>query len=155
MSVCSKCVGLTLRLEGLLQESEGSSVLITKLGNNNGGCTDNLSWVSVLVDLAKTGPFTELLLVGNEDKWNTLLLGESLDELLVCWLIAALGEEDHLTVSGLESLGDLMETSDEGSVSASALQHFLDRGGGSEFFGSSDLSGHYLKLAELGVIEQF
>jgi hypothetical protein len=35
-------------------------------------------------------------------------------------------------------------------VSASTLQHFLDRGGGSEFFGSSDLSGHYLRLSELG-----
>lgn len=140
------CLHLMLYLlQGLLEEGQRSGVLITEVGDNNRRSTNDLSGVSVLVNLAETSPLTELLLVGDHDEGNSLLLGQSLDELLVCWLVAALRQEDQLGVSGLESLGDLMETSDEGSTTACVLQHFLDRRSGGYFL-SGDLSGHYFRL---------
>ena len=134
-----------LLAERLLQESQRGGVLIAEGADNNRRGLDNLPGVSVLVDLAETSHLTELLLVGNQDKGDTLLLSEGLDELLVGGLIAVLGQEDQLGVSGLDGLGNLMETSDEGSTTAGVLQHFLDRRSSGDFL-SDDLSGHYFQL---------
>ena len=141
-------------LDGLSEEGQRGGVLITEVGDNNRGSTDNLSGVSVLVHLAETSPLSELLLVRDHDERDSILLSEGLDELLVCWLVTALRVEDQFGVSRLEGLGDLMETSDNGTSTTSVHQHFLDRRSGSDFFGSSDLSGHYLELSKLGKYEQ-
>ena len=142
MSVYTACL-----LEGLSEEGQRSRILITKGSDDNRRGTNDLSGVAILIHLAETGPLAELLLVSDHDERNSLLLSQSLDKLLVGWLVAALAQENELGVSRLEGLGDLVKTSDNRASSASILQHFLDRRSVGNFL-SYDLSGHYLEFTK-------
>ena len=67
----------------VVQHDSGGFSLQTPVLNDDAGASDDLSGLSLLVDLAKSGPFTELLVVVDLDKGDVVFLAEGRNELLV------------------------------------------------------------------------
>merc|ERR1719215_1051044 len=69
-----------------------------EVSHSNTACTNNFPRQPIIVNLAKTGPFTKLFVVRDINERNVLLQAKALHEFLVCWLIARLGQEDNLSL---------------------------------------------------------
>lgn len=84
------------RLSELLQGS-GRDTVVDNDGARSG---DNLTRLTVLVDLAETAPLTEVLSLGDGDERDVLLSAESSNDLLVSILIAVIGEDGNTGTTG-------------------------------------------------------
>lgn len=145
---CTRLLRL-LRSNGVEQELSSLGVL-TPVGDDNTRSTNNLSGVTLSVELAQTSPLTELLGIGDLDKGDLLLglVAESLDELEVRLVGDGVTEHTELGLSSRQSLGALSQTSDETVVDDGLLQDGLEgilkgesSGGGSG--GNLDFSDNF------------
>lgn len=103
-----------LKLLGSEVVEEDVSLLrvLTPVLDNDARAADDLSGVTLTVELAKTSPLTELLSVGELDKRDVLfwLLAESLDKSKVGFLGDGVDENTEVGLTGRKSLGSLSET---------------------------------------------
>ena len=62
--------------------------LLSPVPNGDSGAPHDLPRIALRIKLAKTGPFTKFVIVVHLDERDAMLLTESLDEFLVCGLVA-------------------------------------------------------------------
>lgn len=100
---------------------------MTYLDDDN-GATAHLTGLALLVDLAKTRPFSELLVRVDADQRDLMFIAEGSDELLVLGLIAALGQDGENSLSLVQSLAGLVDSMNESVDDQGLLQHLLESG---------------------------
>ena len=99
--------------------------LDTILLHNNAAASNNLSGVTLTIDLAETSPGTEDLGVSDLDKVDFVLSAERLDELNILGLRASLDEDAQMGLALVQSLGALTETASETVMNEGVLQNLL------------------------------
>ena len=99
--------------------------LDTVVLDDDARAANDLAGVTLLVDLAETSPGTEDLGVTDLDEVNLVLSTEGLDELNVLGLSAGLDEDAKVSLTLVESLGTLAETTSETVVNECVLQNLL------------------------------
>jgi hypothetical protein len=82
----------------------------------------------VLLAIARTetGPLAELLAVGNLDQRDLVLRAQGNDQLLVGLLLALLVQDTHVSLTAVQGLGSLTQTTGKTVVHESQLQNTLE-----------------------------
>ena len=93
--------------------------------DNDAGAPDDLAWVAFLVDLAQASPGTEYLSIANLDQVNFVLGTEGLDQLDVLGFGACLDEHTEVSLTLVQGLGALTQTTREPIVHECVLQNLL------------------------------
>ena len=93
--------------------------------NDDARAADDLAGVALTVDLAETGPGAKDLRVSDLDEVDLVLRAEGLDELDVLGLSAGLDKDAKVSLTLVESLGTLAETTGETVVNECVLQNLL------------------------------
>lgn len=88
----------------ILSNDVMSRGLLAPVPNGNGRATHDLPRVTLRVEFAEAGPFAELVVVVHFDEWDTVLLAEGLDELLVCGFVAVFCQNAQMSLAFVESL---------------------------------------------------
>lgn len=129
-----------LQVLEVLEKSLALGRVLTPLGDDSDTAGNNLTGVTITVELGKTNPLTELLGVRDLDQGDLLLglLAESLNELDVRLLVNGLGENAEEGLSGGESLGSLTETTGKTVVDESTLKSTLEGILNGDFSGRGD-----------------
>lgn len=109
----------------LQQEVELNRGLSEVTDNNNRGTRGLGLRVALLVELAEACPDTELLAVLNGQKVDIVLVAKSLNETLVCGLIAAVREDAQVGILAVEGLDGLAQTASQTVVLEGLLQNSL------------------------------
>jgi hypothetical protein len=116
---------LLLSLEVVKQDAALLAVG-TPVLDNDARAVDDLAGVTLSVENAKTGPFAQLLAIGNLDEGDLVLGAQGDDELLVGFFLAGLVEDAHVCLAAVEGLRRLTETAGETIVHQSQLQNTLE-----------------------------
>merc|ERR1712004_191801 len=103
-----------------------SRSLVAPVPDNDGGTPDNLTFIALSVQLAKASIFAQLHVIRNSQKWDLMFLTQSLDQFLVGWLIAVLGQDAKQSLSLVKSFGGLMESSGKSILDQGGLEHFTE-----------------------------
>merc|ERR1719158_225765 len=112
----------------VLEEVAPSRRVLAPVVDNHAGGLDNLGGVALGVDLAETGPLSELHLVVHLHDGDTVLSAERLHELLVSGLGAVVREDAKLSPTLVEVLGAFTDTTHQTVVADGALHHILESG---------------------------
>ena len=99
--------------------------LLPKVLDDDARAADDLARVTLTVDLAQTGPGAKNLRVSDLDQVDLVLGAKSLNELDVLGLSAGLDEDAKVSLTLVESLGTLAETTSETVVNECVLQNLL------------------------------
>ena len=121
----SRCAYLHLTVLEVVQENVQALAVSTVVLDDDTRAANDLAGVTLLVDLAETSPGTEDLGVTDLDEVNLVLSTEGLDELDVLGLSAGLDEDAKVSLTLVESLGTLAETTSETVVNECVLQNLL------------------------------
>ena len=121
----SRCGYLHLTVLEVVQENVQALAVSTVVLDDDARAANDLAGVTFLVDLAETSPGTEDLGVTDLDEVNLVLSTEGLDELDVLGLSAGLDEDAKVSLTLVESLGTLAETTSETVVNECVLQNLL------------------------------
>jgi len=80
-----------------------SGCLLTEILDHDHGTAAHLAGLALLVDLAQTGPFAQLLVRVHADQGDLVLVAQGGDQLLVVGLVEGLGQDaqDSLTPGSL------------------------------------------------------
>ena len=62
----------------ILQNNSQSRSVLTEIGNNGAGASQDLTGITLAIDLAETAPFTQSLSLGDSDERNMTLIAEGL-----------------------------------------------------------------------------
>lgn len=126
--VAPRAVGDEKRLAALevLEENVETLGLLTVVLDDNARAADDLTGVTLTVDLAETGPGTESLGVRDLEQVDLVLVAESLDELEVLGLVAGLDENAKVGLTTVKGLGALTKTTGETVVDESLLEDLLE-----------------------------
>jgi hypothetical protein len=117
---------LLLGLLDVLQKEVELSRGLSEVANNNDGSSGVLRLgVTLLVELAKASPDTELLAILNGQEVDLVLVAEGLNETLVGGLIAALSEDAKVSILTVKSLNGLTETTGQTVMLEGLLQDGL------------------------------
>jgi len=109
----------------VLQEDVHGLRLLTEILDNNARAANDLAGVTLTVDLAETGPLSELLGIRDLDQVDVVLSAKSLDQLDVLLLSAGLDEDSHMGLTSVKGLGALAETAGKTVVDEGTLQDIL------------------------------
>ena len=138
---------LSLRFEIFLQDIM-SRALLPPVPDHAGGALHHLPGLALAVNLAESGPFSQLHVAvnlsieglvraqkGNHrsrqtylDQGNAVLHAESSDELLVHWLVTVLGQDAEESLPLVQSLGGLPHTACKSVSDERLLEDLLDGG---------------------------
>jgi len=99
--------------------------LDTVLLHNNAAASNDLSGVTLTIDLAETSPGAEHFGVSDLDEVDFVLSAERLDELDVFGLRTGFDEDAKMGLALVQSLGALTKTASETIVDESVLQNLL------------------------------
>ena len=131
----------------MLLDEVMSRSLVAPVPDNDGGTPDNLTFIALSVQLAKASIFAQLHVIRNSQKWDLMFLTQSLDQFLVGWLIAVLGQDAKQSLSLVKSFGGLMESSGKSILDQGVLEHFMEScfevHATSEIFSSSTDGGRF------------
>ena len=116
---------LTLTVFEVIHEDVETLALGTIVLDDNTRATNDLTSVTLLVDLAKTSPLTENLRVADLDQVDLVFGTEGLDQLDVLGLGTGLDEDTQVSLALIESLGGFAKTTGETIVNESSLQDLL------------------------------
>ena len=115
---------------------------LTEVADGDAAALEGLLDVAGGIQLAETGPLSEVGALLNSDDVNVVLAAETLDELLVAEILAVLGEDAQVDAAAVKGAGDLRETTDETVDLQGLAEHdaegFLHRSG---LFFLNDLGG--------------
>lgn len=100
--------------------------LDTKVTDDDAGGTDDLTWVTLSVDLAETSPGTQDLSVGDLDEVDLVLGTESFNELDVFSLSAGFDQDAEVGCSTVESLCAFSQSTSKTVVVESVLEDLLE-----------------------------
>ena len=120
---------LTLTVFEVVNEDVETLTLGTIVLDNDARAADDLTGVTLLVDLAKTSPLTENLRVTDLDQVDFVFGTEGLNQLDVLGLGTGLDEDTQVSLASIESLGSFTETTGETIVKKSSLQNLLQYDG--------------------------
>jgi len=118
---------LTLTVLEVVKEDVETLRLDTILLHNNAGASNDLSGVTLTIDLAETSPGTEDLGVSDLDEVDFVLSAERLNELDVFGLCTGLDEDAQMGLALVQGLGTLTETASETVMDEGVLQNLLNR----------------------------
>jgi len=118
-------IHLLLSLE-VVQKNRSFLRLLAPILDNNARTINNLSGISITINLAKPGPLAQLLPVRNLDQRDLVLAAQGHNELLVRFLLAILIEHAHVRLSPIERLGSLAEPAREPIVHERDFQDSLE-----------------------------
>ena len=116
---------LTLTVLEVVKEDVETLRLDTIFLHNNAAASNNLSGVTLTIDLAETSPGTEDLGVSDLDKVDFVLSAERLNELNILGLRAGLDENAQMGLALVQGLGALTETASETVMDEGVLQNLL------------------------------
>lgn len=116
---------VALVLDVVKKELPGGS-LLTPLLDNDASAADNLDGVALGIVLAEAGPLTKSLGVGGGDQVDLVVLAQSGDKLLVGSLVDGVGQHTQLSLSAVEGLDGLVETTGEPIVVQRRPKHLLE-----------------------------
>ena len=91
--------------------------------------TNDLTSVTLLVDLAKTSPLTENLGVTDLDQVDLMFSAEGLNQLDVLGFGTGLHQDTQVSLAFIESLGGFTKATGEAIVNEGSLQDLLRRDG--------------------------
>ena len=115
---------LHLFLHGDLRGDEGAGIgFLTPGLDHDARATDNLDGLTIGVVLAQTSPLTEKLGVIDLDKRSLVLVTESGDKLGVSLLVTRVGEDAQVSLTTVQSLDSLTETTGQTIVVHRDLQN--------------------------------
>jgi len=100
--------------------------LDTVLLYNNAAASNDLSGVTLTIDLAETSPGAENFGVSDFDEVDFVLSAERFDELDVFGLRAGFDEDAEMGMALVQSLGALTKTASETVMDEGVLQHLLE-----------------------------
>lgn len=109
----------------MLKENSQSFGLFSVILDNNARAANNLAGVTLIVDLAKTSPLAQLLGLGDLDEVDVVLKAQGLNELHVGGLRAVGSQSAQVSLSPVQGLSALMETTSKTIVNQSFLQDLL------------------------------
>lgn len=118
---------LLLALDVLKNNSQSGTVL-TKVSNDSARALDDLSGVSLSINLAESTPLTKGLSLRDLDQRNLAISTESLNQTGVHSLIAILSKEANLGNTTVQSLHSQTETTLESLMVKSVLQNLRHSG---------------------------
>ena len=84
--------------------------LFTEVGDHDNGGTDDLTGLTLLVDLAESSPLAEDLIVRNLDQLHASHVAQSRDQRNIARLITVLRQEAHQRQSPVDYLAALMKS---------------------------------------------
>jgi len=116
---------LTLTVFEVVDEDVETLALGTIVLDNDTRAADNLTGVTLFVDLAKTGPLTENLRVTDLDQVDFVFGTEGLNQLEVLGFATGLNEDTQVSLAFIESLGGFTETAGKTITNESGLQDLL------------------------------
>lgn len=116
---------LTLTVFEVVDEDVKTLALGTIVLDDDTRAANNLTGVTLLVDLAETSPLTKNLRVTNLNQVDLVFGTESLNQLDVLGLVTGLDEDTQMSLALVESLGGFTETTGETIVNESSLQDLL------------------------------
>jgi hypothetical protein len=106
----AKRTGVHLARLEVVEEDLEAGGLGTVVGDDNARAADDLAGVALTVDLRETGPLAKDLGVRDLDELDVVLGAESLNELRVLGLGDGLDEDTEVSLTLVEGLGGLAET---------------------------------------------
>lgn len=83
----------------MVKQNVKSLALLAIVLDNNAAAANNLACGALLVDLAETGPLSELELRLDADEVDAVVRAQGLDELLVVLLVAVLRQNAQVCLS--------------------------------------------------------
>ena len=116
---------LTLTVFEVVDEDVKTLALGTIVLDDDTRAANNLTGVTLLVDLAETSPLTKNLRVTNLNQVDLVFGTESLNQFDVLGLVTGLDEDTQMSLALVESLGGFTETTGETIVNESSLQDLL------------------------------
>lgn len=122
--------------------------LLTEVTDDDAVAADDFLGNSVLVNLAKANPLTELVGIRDLQELDLVLGTEGLDETKVLLLLAGLGENTEMGLAAVKSLDTLAETTGETVVVERATKDLnqgslggdLTNNGGDSFLNNNNIS---------------
>ena len=96
--------------------------------DDNTRAANNLSRVTLLVDLAETSPLTENFRVADLNQVDLMFGAEGLNQLDVLGFCAGLDQDTQVGLALIEGLGGFTETTSETIVKESGFQDLLQCG---------------------------
>lgn len=119
--------GFLGRLEGVQEDIEVLG-LLSKVADDDTVATNDVLGNTILIDLAKTNPLTKLLTAGNLDQLDLVLGTEGLDQTGVLGLVAGLSEDTEVSLTAIQGLDGLTDTTGKTIVLQGATED-LNEGG--------------------------
>jgi len=110
----------------VVEENMETLTLNTVVLDNDARAADDLTGVTLTVNLAETSPGTENLRVANLDEVDLVVGAESLDELDVFGFRAGLDENAKMGLALVQGLGGLTETAGKSIVDKGIFQDLLE-----------------------------
>ena len=123
----------------VLEEKVERLGLLTVVGDADTGAGHNLAGVALGVNLAEASPLAELGVVWDGHHVDAVLSAESLDELLVCWLRAVVGEDAEVHATLVKHAGALAKATGDAVMGNGLLEHLLEGRDSVEGFFLDDL----------------
>jgi hypothetical protein len=114
--------GISLLLEVVKKDSEGTS-LLSEFGNDGTARTNGLLDGTILIELGKTAPRTQVLSSVDHDHRDISLSTQGTDQLLVFLILAILGKAAKTSRAAVKSLGALVQALLETIVHERLLEH--------------------------------
>jgi len=109
----------------VIQEDVHGLRLLSEVSDSNTRTTNNLTGVTLTINLTETGPFTELLGIRNLDQVDVVLGTESFNELDVFRLGTRLTENSQMSLTSVKSLDGFLQTTGKTIVNESTTEDFL------------------------------
>ena len=116
---------LTLTVFEVVDEDVETLALRTVVLDDDARAANDLTGVTLLVDLAKTSPLTENLRVADLDQVDLVFGTEGLNQLDVFGLGTSLDEDTQVRLALIESLGGFAEATGKTVVKESSFQDLL------------------------------
>ena len=121
----SRCGYLHLTVLEVVQENVQDLAVSTVVLDDDARAANDLAGVTLLVDFAEASPGAEDFRVSNLDEVDFVLGAESLDKFEVFCLGVGFDEDAKVSLTLVESLGTLAETTSETVVNECVLQNLL------------------------------
>ena len=107
------CRQISLTALEVVEEDGKLLSFLAKVTDNSDRAVDDLLRDAVLVDFAQTGPFAELLAIGDFDEGDVVLGAEGLNQTDVVLFVAAFGQDTQVGVFAVEGFDGFTETAGE------------------------------------------
>ena len=112
----------------MLKEHLQILTLLTIITNNGTSTSNDLLGITILVNLAKTNPFTKFFGISNLDEGDFMLSTQGFNQSNVFLLFAAFSQHAEMGITTIEDLDGLTESTGKTVVDEGATEDFAEGG---------------------------